>query len=72
MTETDAAVARQPGVRTVAEMESAIDAELDALTAKYAEDRRLPVLTRRVSSVTMNEPESVAKLLRSWINDQDR
>ena len=72
MTETDAAVTRQPGVRTVAEMESAIDAELDALTAKYAEDRRLPVLTRRVSSVTMNEPESVAKLLRSWINDQDR
>jgi flagellar biosynthesis/type III secretory pathway M-ring protein FliF/YscJ len=53
-------------------MESAIDAELDALTAKYAEDRRLPVLTRRVSSVTMNEPESVAKLLRSWINDQER
>jgi flagellar M-ring protein FliF len=60
------------GLRTVAEMESAIDAELDALTAKYAEDRRLPVLTRRVSSVTVNEPESVAKLLRTWINDQDR
>ena len=60
------------GLRTVAEMESQIDAELDALTAKYAEDRRLPVLTRRVSSVTVNEPESVAKLLRSWINDQDR
>lgn len=60
------------GLRTVAEMESAIDAELDALTAKYAEDRRLPVLTRRVSSVTVNEPENVAKLLRSWINDQDR
>jgi flagellar M-ring protein FliF len=72
MTETDAGMTRQPGVRTVAEMESAIDAELDALTAKYAEDRRLPVLTRRVSSVTMNEPESVAKLLRAWINDQDR
>jgi flagellar M-ring protein FliF len=60
------------GLRTVAEMESQIDAELDALTAKYAEDRRLPVLTRRVSSVTVNEPESVAKLLRSWINDQER
>lgn len=60
------------GLRTVAEMESAIDAELDALTAKYAEDRRLPVLTRRVSAVTVKEPESVAKLLRAWINDQDR
>jgi flagellar M-ring protein FliF len=66
------AVTTSAGLRTVAEMESQIDAELDALTAKYAEDRRLPVLTRRVSSVTVNEPESVAKLLRSWINDQER
>ena len=66
------AVTASNGLRTVAEMESQIDAELDALTAKYAEDRRLPVLTRRVSSVTVNEPESVAKLLRSWINDQER
>ena len=67
-----AAVAARGGLRTVSEMESEIDAELDALTAKYAEDRRLPVLTRRVSSVTVNEPESVAKLLRTWINDQER
>ncbi len=60
------------GPRTVAEMESEIDAQLDAATAQYAEDRRLPVLTRRVSAVTVNEPESVAKLLRSWIHDTER
>jgi flagellar M-ring protein FliF len=60
------------GPRTVAEMESEIDAQLDALTAQYAEDRKLPVLTRRVSSVTVNEPESVAKLLRGWISEQER
>jgi flagellar M-ring protein FliF len=60
------------GPRTVAEMESEIDAQLDALTAQYAEDRRLPVLTRRISSVTVNEPESVAKLLRNWISDTER
>jgi len=60
------------GPRTVAEMESEIDAQLDALTAQYAEDRKLPVLTRRVSAVTVNEPESVAKLLRSWIQDGER
>jgi flagellar M-ring protein FliF len=60
------------GPRTVSEMESEIDAQLDAVTAKYAEDRRLPVLTRRVSQVTVNEPESVAKLLRAWINDPER
>jgi flagellar M-ring protein FliF len=60
------------GPRTVAEMESEIEGQLDALTAQYAEDRRLPVLTRRVSAVTVNEPESVAKLLRGWIADQER
>jgi flagellar M-ring protein FliF len=58
--------------RTVSEMESEIDEELNAITAQYAESRRLPVLTRRVSSVTINEPESVAKLLRTWIGDTER
>ncbi len=60
------------GPRTVAELENEIDEELNAITAQYAESRRLPVLTRRVSSVTINEPESVAKLLRQWIADTER
>jgi flagellar M-ring protein FliF len=70
-----AAAAAMPsarGPRTVAQLESEIDAQLDALTAQYAEERKLPVLTRRVSAVTVSEPESVAKLLRSWIQDPDR
>jgi flagellar M-ring protein FliF len=58
--------------KTVADLESEIDAELNAMTAQYAENRRLPVLTRRVSSVTVQEPENVAKLLRSWIQDEGR
>jgi flagellar M-ring protein FliF len=58
--------------KTVADLEHEIDAELNALTAQYAENRRLPVLTRRVSSVTVNEPENVAKLLRAWIQDEGR
>jgi flagellar M-ring protein FliF len=60
------------GPKTVAELESEIDEELNAVTAQYAESRRLPVLTRRVSSVTINEPENVAKLLRQWIADTER
>jgi flagellar M-ring protein FliF len=60
------------GPKTVADLESEIDAELSAMTAQYAENRRLPVLTRRVSSVTVNEPENVAKLLRAWIQDEGR
>jgi flagellar M-ring protein FliF len=60
------------GPKTVADLENEIDAELNAMTAQYAENRRLPVLTRRVSSVTVNEPENVAKLLRAWIQDEGR
>lgn len=58
--------------KTVADLESEIEAELTASTAQYAENRRLPVLTRRISEVTVNEPENVAKLLRSWIQDDGR
>ena len=65
-------VATASGPRTVADLESEIDAELNALSAQYSENRRLPVLTRRVSAVTVNEPENVAKLLRSWIADEAR
>jgi flagellar M-ring protein FliF len=72
--EIPAAAMPAPGQapKTVADLESEIDAELNAMTAQYAENRRLPVLTRRVSSVTVNEPENVAKLLRAWIQDEGR
>ncbi|HEY6359857.1 MAG TPA: flagellar basal-body MS-ring/collar protein FliF [Vicinamibacterales bacterium] len=66
------ALATATGPKTVAELENDIDEELNAVTAQYAEARRLPVLTRRVSSVTINEPENVAKLLRQWIADTER
>ena len=36
------------------------------------ENRRLPVLTRRVSALTKKEPEQVAKLLRGWIREAER
>lgn len=67
-----AMAASAQGPKTVADLENEIDAELNALTAQYAENRRLPVLTRRVSAVTVNEPENVAKLLRAWITDEAR
>ena len=67
------ALAAQPaGPKTVAELENEIDEELNALTAQYAESRRLPVLTRRISAVSINEPETVAKLLRTWIAESER
>ncbi len=59
--------------RTVADLESEIEAQMDAQIAeKVGENRRLPVLTRRVSALTKSEPDQVAKLLRGWIREAER
>lgn len=59
-------------VRTVAELESEIEAQLDASATPKVDARRLPVLARRVTAMSAKEPENVAKLLRSWINEGER
>jgi flagellar M-ring protein FliF len=59
-------------LRTVSDLENEIEAQLDASAAQKADGRRLPVLARRVSAISAKEPENVAKLLRSWINEGER
>lgn len=59
-------------LRTVADLESEIEAQIENAAALRLEGRRLPVLTKKVSALTQNEPENVAKLLRSWIQEPDR
>lgn len=58
-------------VRTVAEMEGAIEAELDAVLGP-GEDRKLPVLTRRIARRAEETPDEVARMVRSWLNEGDR
>ena len=59
--------------RTVADLENEIEAQMDAQIAeKASENRKLPVLTRRVSAITKKEPDQVAKLLRGWIREAER
>ena len=54
--------------KTVAELESEIEAQMDADAAdKAGDNRRLPVLTRRAAAIAQKEPENTAKLLRSWM-----
>jgi flagellar M-ring protein FliF len=54
--------------RTVAELESEIDAQMDAaIASRLGDSRRLPVLTRRVAGMAQKEPANTAKLLRSWM-----
>ena len=57
----------------MADLESEIEAQMDAQIAeRAAENRKLPVLTRRVSALTKKEPDQVAKLLRGWIREAER
>jgi len=59
--------------RTVADLENEIEAQMDAQIAeKASENRKLPVLTRRVSAIAKKEPDQVAKLLKGWIREAER
>lgn len=59
--------------RTVAELESEIEAQVEAAIAgKAPEGRKLPVLTRKASTFVSKEPENAAKLIRSWISETER
>jgi flagellar M-ring protein FliF len=58
--------------RTVAELESEIEAQMEAaLGTSLGHSPRLPVLTRRVAGMAQKEPAHAAKLLRSWMADQE-
>jgi flagellar M-ring protein FliF len=72
-----AVVEGEPGLevqrpRTVADLQSEIEAQIDAQVAEKASTNlKLPVLTKRVAAITEKEPEQVAKLLRGWIRDAE-
>lgn len=66
-----AAGAGQQLPRTVKDMESEIEAELDAL-GHPGEPRKLPVLTRRVGGLVSDNPRAMAQLLRSWMAEDPR
>jgi flagellar M-ring protein FliF len=69
----ETSAAAPPQIRTVADLESEIEAQLEAaIQAKQNESRKLPVLTRRVAALTEKEPENIARLLRSWMVEGER
>jgi flagellar M-ring protein FliF len=58
-------------LRTVEDLEGEIEAELQA-AGNLGTARRLPVLTRRVAAMTQREPENTARLLRTWLSEEER
>jgi flagellar M-ring protein FliF len=60
-----------PG-RTIADLEGDIEAQLDAVTAQNATRLKIPVLSKRVGSMTQKEPEHAARLVRAWLREDRR
>ena len=60
------------GGRSVADLEGDIEAELDANEIPAAGALRLPALTKRISKRAEEQPENVAKLVRSWLTEQQQ
>jgi flagellar M-ring protein FliF len=58
--------------KTIEEIEGEIEAQLDADAANAVTDRRLPVLTKRLTSLVAKEPEAAARLVRSWLAEEKK
>jgi flagellar M-ring protein FliF len=54
-------------VKSIEEIEGEIEAQLDAKAAPQLQDRKTPVLQRRVAKIVTDEPENAARLVRSWL-----
>jgi len=65
-----AAIAAAGGVPGSAPTVGELEEELDDLTPS-PHKRRLPALTRHVSKLADEQPESVARLVRSWMQDHE-
>lgn len=58
-----------PPVKTVADLEAEMEADLDAVTTN--EVRRLPMLTRRLGKTAAEHPDHVARLVRSLLSEAE-
>jgi flagellar M-ring protein FliF len=61
-------------LRTVADMQSEIEAQLDAELSgdESAGGKRLPALARRIAKKAEQEPEQVAQIMRAWLAEGER
>ncbi len=54
-------------------MEGEIEAQLAASAQQKSLDTlRMPVLARKASAIVKSEPESAARLVRGWLNEEER
>ena len=58
--------------RTIGDLDGTFEAELDAAENAKTEQRRIPVLTKRIGSLTQTEPENAARLIRAWMSEDKK
>ena len=57
--------------RTVEDLQGDIEAQLLAAEAKAIEPRKVAALTKRLTAMTQKEPENAARLIRTWLTEQE-
>jgi len=57
--------------RTVNDVQGQIEAEIEEDDGA-GQPRRLPVLTRRIAKLAHQEPENAARMVRSWLVEEER
>lgn len=57
--------------KTVEQLQGELEAQLAAAEAKAGEPRKLTVLTKRLSSLVQKQPESAARLVRTWLAEEE-
>jgi len=59
--------------RAISELESDVETPLDGGAAQQSPgNKKLPVLTKRLSALTTTEPEHAARLIRMWIAEDEK
>ncbi|HEY3380317.1 MAG TPA: flagellar basal-body MS-ring/collar protein FliF [Vicinamibacterales bacterium] len=57
--------------KTVEELQTEIEAQIQATEAKAGEPRKMTVLTKRLSGMVQKEPEHAARLVRTWLAEEE-
>jgi flagellar M-ring protein FliF len=57
--------------KTVEEIQADIEAQLAAAEAKAGEPRKMTVLTKRLTGIVHKEPEHAARLIRTWLAEEE-
>ncbi len=57
--------------RRVEDLQNELEAQLEAAEAKAAEPRKMAVLTKRLTASVQKEPEHAARLIRTWLAEDD-